>query len=116
MPGSKNPLNKNIIAQAYHDKVAAGSFQFDPVQLALGETFDELFSQFSAALDSFFQSGDASEFRPGIESLLIDYYDPMYDYQKGLREGREIFRGEANEFVEWANEFTKSGEHPLINT
>lgn len=81
-----------------------------------GETFDNLFSQFSAALDSFFQSGDASEFRPGIESLLIDYYDPMYDYQKGLREGREIFRGEANEFVEWANEFTKSGEHPLINT
>ncbi|MDN3638175.1 tRNA 2-selenouridine(34) synthase MnmH [Simiduia curdlanivorans] len=81
-----------------------------------GDKFDLLFSQFSAALALFFRTGDTDGFRPGIETLLVDYYDPMYDYQKGLRQGREIFRGPAKEYIEWANEFIQLENHPLLNS
>jgi cell division protein ZapE len=42
VPGSKLVRSENSVAQAYRDKVAAGTFQLDPVQLALSEKFDEL--------------------------------------------------------------------------
>lgn len=74
-----------------------------------GERYQHLHTIFSQALDAFFARGDVDAFRPGIELLLHDYYDPMYDYQKGKREGREIFRGSAAEFVQWAREFSQRG-------
>lgn len=73
------------------------------------EKYERLAGQFGAALNQFFSNGDASQFRPGIEMLLTEYYDPMYDYQKGLRKGREIFRGDARAYTEWANEFITAG-------
>lgn len=73
-----------------------------------GEKFAALHKNFSDALQHFFATGDAQPFRPGIASLLVDYYDPMYDYQKSLREGREIFRGNAADFVAWANQRIES--------
>lgn len=69
------------------------------------EKYQALHAQFCAALDHFFATGDADKFRPGIEMLLTEYYDPMYDYQKGLRKGREIFRGTADAYAQWATEF-----------
>lgn len=74
-----------------------------------GERFQTLYQLFSTALVQFFNSGNADGFRPGIAMLLTEYYDPMYDYQKGLREGREIFRGDAQAFTEWAAALEK---HP----
>ncbi|UTA48198.1 tRNA 2-selenouridine(34) synthase MnmH [Simiduia sp. 21SJ11W-1] len=65
----------------------------------------QLHQQFDQALSHFFSHGDASQFRSGIELLLTDYYDPMYDYQKSQRQGREIFRGRAPEFIAWAEDY-----------
>lgn len=78
-----------------------------------GQKYDQIHTQFSAALDQFFSDGNADLFRPGIETLLTDYYDPMYDYQKGLRRGREVFRGDANAYVAWAADFIDSHSAPI---
>lgn len=67
-----------------------------------GEKYQFLSSQFEQALTRFFATGVADDFRPGIELLLTEYYDPMYDFQKGLRKGREIFRGDKAAYIEWA--------------
>jgi len=37
-----------------------------------------------------------------IEQLLINYYDPMYEYQLGKKDRRVIFRGDRNELLSWA--------------
>lgn len=67
-----------------------------------GDRHKQLHSEFSAALDELELSGNAEAFRPGIALLLRDYYDPMYDYQQTKRDGREIFRGDKDDLVDWA--------------
>jgi tRNA 2-selenouridine synthase len=42
--------------------------------------------------------------RQWIELLLVKYYDPMYEYQMGKREGRVIARGTRTEIIERAGE------------
>ena len=39
-----------------------------------------------------------------IQALLQDYYDPMYDYQLGQKEGRILVRGGPEVILEWARE------------
>ncbi|QSP95301.1 tRNA 2-selenouridine(34) synthase MnmH [Marinobacter salinisoli] len=46
--------------------------------------------------------GDITLHDRWIQALLKDYYDPMYDYQLGQKEGRILVRGEPDELVEWA--------------
>jgi len=70
-----------------------------------GDRHQHLQALFTEALDELERSGCADAFRPGIKVLLCDYYDPMYDYQKGLREGRDIFRGEQDELLAWAESY-----------
>jgi tRNA 2-selenouridine synthase len=41
------------------------------------------------------QRGDFEVHRDWIRSLLVDYYDPMYDYQIAQKAERIIFRGDA---------------------
>ena len=36
-----------------------------------------------------------------IKVLLIDYYDPMYDFQLNKKKGRVVFKGEQNEVIEY---------------
>ncbi len=38
--------------------------------------------------------GDPELHRVWIQQLLVDYYDPMYDYQLGKRSDRIVFRGD----------------------
>jgi tRNA 2-selenouridine synthase len=71
-----------------------------------GDRHKELTEIFSDAMNEFERSGNADGFRPGIEVLLRDYYDPMYDYQQSRRDGREIFRGNKDEIVAWAQSYT----------
>ena len=46
--------------------------------------------------------GDSTLHRVWITSLLVDYYDKMYDYQLAQRKDKVLFRGDRNEVVEWA--------------
>ncbi|OUS18389.1 tRNA 2-selenouridine(34) synthase MnmH [Gammaproteobacteria bacterium 50_400_T64] len=71
-----------------------------------GERFTQLHAEFSEALDALINDNDARGFRSGIQLLLTDYYDPMYDYQQGQREGRVVFRGERAELLQWAEAYS----------
>ena len=71
-----------------------------------GDRHKQLHDEFSVALDELERSGNAEAFRPGIALLLSNYYDPMYDYQQTKRDGREIFRGDKDALVDWAQSFS----------
>ncbi len=71
-----------------------------------GDRYQQLEAIFSEATDEFLGSGCADAFRPGIEILLHDYYDPMYDYQQSKREGKVLFRGEQQALIDWAEHYS----------
>ncbi|MFT6093777.1 MAG: tRNA 2-selenouridine synthase [Pseudohongiellaceae bacterium] len=76
----------------------------DKIRRRLG---DDLYSQvqgiMSSALRAQAASGDSSEHKDWIKILLVNYYDPMYDYQLAKKSDRIVFRGNSAEFVSWAN-------------
>ncbi len=72
------------------------------------ERFKQLHGVFGEALDCLQKYNETGGFRPGIKVLLSDYYDPMYDYQQGQRQGRVVFRGEREELVQWAEDYRMS--------
>lgn len=43
-------------------------------------------------------------FRDIIETLLVDYYDPMYDYQQQQRTSPPLFVGSAEEILAWLHQ------------
>ena len=71
---------------------------FDKIQRRLGgvryATFKKLLND---ALVYHQQQNDRSLHRQWIEHLLVDYYDPMYDFQLSKKEQRVVFRGERDE-------------------
>ncbi len=56
------------------------------------------------ALTRQWEAGDLERHRDWIRTLLSDYYDPMYDYQLGQRDGRVLKQGGFRELIEWASE------------
>lgn len=68
-----------------------------------GERYQKLLVSFEAALKQLFSSDDSSGFVAGIEVLLVDYYDPMYNYQFNKRNGKVAFKGDSQSVIEWAN-------------
>ena len=66
--------------------------------------YAEMNGEFSEALTELFRNDKADGFRKGIEKLLTDYYDPMYDYQQSQRKGSILFKGDKDEVVAWANQ------------
>lgn len=77
----------------------------DKIKKRLGlERYKHLKNQLNLAL-RVYQSNDSTEgFIPVIEDLLVNYYDPMYDYQIKKKENRIIFEGDANEVMHYLNE------------
>lgn len=59
-----------------------------------------------AAFEEEHRSGDSSGHRVWIEQLLLNYYDPMYEYQMGRRDGRVLGRGSRNEILQQARALT----------
>ncbi len=58
-----------------------------------GVGYREIGAQLAQALDSH-RNGNPEPHRDWIRRLLVDYYDPMYDYQLGKRAARVKFRGD----------------------
>ena len=54
-----------------------------------------------AALTAHGASGETAGYRPFVELLLTDYYDPMYDYQLASKERRTLFAGDAEAILDW---------------
>ena len=76
----------------------------DKMQKRLGsQLYNELKVIFKNALERYMKDDDLEGYKELIERLLVEYYDPMYDYQ--LRETKIaiIFRGNHSEILDFLN-------------
>ncbi len=62
-----------------------------------GERYKEVCALFDSALAEQKESGSKEAFKTWIDYLLVEYYDPMYDYQIEKNAERIIFRGSDEE-------------------
>lgn len=75
---------------------------FDKIQRRLGGVrYQALKALLSDALQIQQNTGNSEHHKAWIESLLVDYYDPMYDYQLSKKQQRVVFRGEIDEVLEF---------------
>jgi len=66
-----------------------------------GVRYKELLKVLNSAIQKHLKSDDLSEYLPLIESLLVDYYDPMYNYQISKKKHRIIFQGDSKAVFEY---------------
>ena len=57
--------------------------------------------QLERALERYLDRGETGPYRQWIHGLLVDYYDPMYDYQLAAKRERVVFRGAAAAALEF---------------
>ena len=70
-----------------------------------GVRYDLLLGRLNIALKNHKDNNDLSDFFPLIESLLVDYYDPMYDFQISNKKQRVIYEGNFQEVTNFLQEF-----------
>ena len=70
-----------------------------------GTKYKSLLNQLTLALKNHNNNNDLSDYLPLIESLLVDYYDPMYNYQISKKKERVIFEGKYQEVKSFLQEF-----------
>jgi len=75
-----------------------------------GDKYKQVKQCFEAALVQFYMNQDASGFNDGINTLLVDYYDPMYRYQLSTKAVDIIFQGPENDYLEWAKDTIANAE------
>ena len=81
----------------------------DKIQRRLGGLrYKELKNQLSEAIKQT-MVGNTENFKEWIKVLLVDYYDPMYDYQLSKKQDRVIFKGNKNDIFEYL-----SSKHKII--
>ena len=73
----------------------------DKIQRRLGGVrYKELKEQLTDAIQQ--QTlGNTESFKEWIKVLLVDYYDPMYDYQLSKKQERVVFKGQQNEMFKY---------------
>ncbi|WP_372591344.1 tRNA 2-selenouridine(34) synthase MnmH [Guyparkeria sp.] len=54
-----------------------------------------------SALDAWYEHGDREGLRELIRVMLVEYYDPMYDYQLRHKRDRIRFTGSPDEVAQW---------------
>ncbi len=90
----------------------------DRIQKRLGGTrHRELAAEMDAALAEQEKSGDAGRHDVWIERLLVEYYDPMYDYQIESKAARIVSRGDWSTVCGWLAERghpIRAGERQLV--
>jgi len=64
-----------------------------------GVRYQKLLFSLNQALNQYQESRNSMLFLPIIETLLLDYYDPMYAYQINNKRDRVIFEGNADEII-----------------
>ena len=67
-----------------------------------GDRYQTIHRIFSLALKQLFENGQSQAFDEGIRQLLLDYYDPMYQYQLQKKPVEVIFSGDESEILHWA--------------
>jgi|Marorgknorr_s2lv_3_1036020.scaffolds.fasta_scaffold00096_6 tRNA 2-selenouridine synthase len=117
-------LNDYIVSN-YHEFKREGHADFDAVfenflltslariQKRLGsENYETIASLMRDALQIQAQAGGFDSHRLWIESLLQNYYDPMYDYQLDKKLQRVVFRGDKQEFLNWSASVGAAAKDP----
>ena len=66
-----------------------------------GERFKQLNLIMRQAIQEQQSSNDSSSHREWIKSLLVDYYDPMYDYQLTKKTDRVVFQGSSKDVFDY---------------
>lgn len=75
---------------------------FNRIQKRLGgERYQRVLQQFDQALKTQLSSGSIDEHQTWIKTLLVEYYDPMYDYQMQKRQHKVEFSGSIQEIVDY---------------
>lgn len=70
----------------------------------------ERHQQVRALMQTALESGNEHELhKRWIQTLLNDYYDPMYAYQMEKKKHRIVFRGNSESFLRWAETFDAAG-------
>lgn len=62
-----------------------------------GERHRDLYAQLKEAIRQHRETGETEQHRDWIETLLVKYYDPMYDYQIDKKKQRIQFKGNEQE-------------------
>jgi len=110
------------VAQSYKDYVVDGLHEFqgmycadesfarysahvhaslDRIQRRLGgQRYQEMKHLLEAGLHDL-AAGDGALLHEFVRRLLLEYYDPMYDYQISLKQERIVFRGEREAVLDW---------------
>ncbi len=75
------------------------------IQKRLGGTrYQKINRSFTGALNHLFSTGESLLFAEGIRLLLLEYYDPMYQYQLQKKQSKVLFQGSESEIIAWVNE------------
>ena len=76
----------------------------DKIQRRLGGVrHKELKASLNHAIEQHI-SGDAEAHKEWIKVLLVEYYDPMYDYQLNKKQERVVFKGQQNDVYNYLTE------------
>ncbi len=78
---------------------------FDKIQRRLGgERYKKLKSLLTDAIQQQISTGSTEHHKEWIKSLLIDYYDPMYDFQTEKKLNRVVFKGSQSDVLSYLRE------------
>ncbi|MFW5444518.1 MAG: tRNA 2-selenouridine(34) synthase MnmH [Methylococcaceae bacterium] len=73
-----------------------------------GVRYKEINASFTLALEHLFETGESHLFDQGISRLLLEYYDPMYQYQLQQQQEDILFRGTEPEILAWVDDHLKT--------
>lgn len=73
-----------------------------------GERHQELHGVMNDAIQHQATTGETALHRRWIESLLVEYYDPMYDYQIEKHKERVVFKGDKNAVLQYLSDETST--------
>jgi len=78
----------------------------DKIQRRLGGVrYKELKTLLNDAITHQISTGDTALHKEWIKVLLVDYYDPMYDFQTEKKQDRVVFKGSQNDVLDYLKEY-----------
>ncbi|MBT6575598.1 MAG: tRNA 2-selenouridine(34) synthase MnmH [Gammaproteobacteria bacterium] len=73
-----------------------------------GVLYEQINASFTLALEHLFATGESNLFDEGVRLLLLEYYDPMYQYQLKNKQRKLVFSGTEPEILAWVEEHLKT--------
>ncbi len=70
-----------------------------------GERYKEAQEMMTKAIKERLSTGSLEGFIPVVNTLLVDYYDPMYDYQIEKKKDRIVFKDAKDEVIQFLKDY-----------